>query len=63
MPAGLVDALNEQEQSDLFAFLSRLGKPGDYDASKGGVARRWRLAQTVHTDAQAGQESWPMKAP
>lgn len=63
MPAGLLESLNSQEQLDLFAFLSRLGKPGDYDASQGGVARRWRLAQTVHTDAQAGQESWPVTAP
>ena len=62
MPAGLVDALNEQEQSDLFAFLSRLGKPGDYDASKGGVARRWHIGFTVHTDAQSGNEGWPLAA-
>ena len=62
MPAGLIDPLPGQDQLDLFAFLSRLGKPGDFDASKGGVARRWRLTQTVHTDAQAGQESWPLKA-
>jgi hypothetical protein len=63
MPAGLIDALPEQEQLDLFAFLSRLGKQGDYDASKGGVARRWRLAQLVHTDAQSGQEGWPFTKP
>ncbi len=62
MPAGLIDPLSEGDQLDLFAFLSRLGKPGDFDASKGGVARRWRLTQTVHTDAQAGQEDWPLKA-
>ena len=60
MPAGLIDALGEQEQADLFAFLSRLGKPGDYDASKGGVARRWHVAFTVHTDAQGGSEGWPL---
>jgi hypothetical protein len=59
MPAGLLDPLPEQDQLDLFAFLSRLGKPGDYDASKGGVARRWRLAQVLHTDAQNGRETWP----
>lgn len=63
MPAGLIDALGEQEQADLFAFLSRLGKPGDYDASKGGVARRWHVAFTVHTDAQSGNEGWPIAAP
>lgn len=63
MPAGLIDPLTEQEQLDLYSFLSRLGKPGDYDASRGGIARRWRLTQTVHTDAQNGQESWPIAAP
>ena len=63
MPGGLLDPLNEQEQLDLFAFLSRLGKPGDFDAAQGGVARYWRLGQTVHTDAQAGQEQWPLTAP
>ena len=60
MPGGLLDPLNEQEQLDLFAFLSRLGKPGDFDAAQGGVARRWQFTQTFHTDAQAGQELWPV---
>jgi putative heme-binding domain-containing protein len=63
MPAGLLDPLTEQEKLDLVAFLTRLGKPGDFDAAQGGVARVWRLAQTVHTDAQAGQEGWPLTAP
>ncbi|MFN0068907.1 MAG: hypothetical protein ACKVYV_14875, partial [Limisphaerales bacterium] len=63
MPAGLLDPLPEQDALDLVAFLSRLGKPGDFDASRGGVARSWRLAQTVHTDAQAGNELWPLTAP
>ncbi len=43
MPAGLIDALNEQEQADLYRFLSELGKPGRYDASKGNVARVWQV--------------------
>lgn len=60
MPGGLLDPLSEQEQLDLFAFLSRLGKPGDFDAAQGGVARRWQFTQTFHTDAQAGQELWPV---
>ena len=63
MPAGLVDPLPESEQLDLFAFLSQLGKSGDYDASRGGVARRWRLTQIVHTDAQSGREMWPHTQP
>ena len=44
MPAGLVDPLPERERVDLYAFLSQLGKPGVYDASKGNVARFWQLA-------------------
>lgn len=63
MPSGLLDALDTQEQLDLVAFLSQLGKPGDFDASQGGIARRWWLAQTFHTDAQAGQDLWPIHAP
>ena len=62
MPGGLLDPLNAQEQLDLFAFLTQLGKPGDFDAAQGGVARRWQFAQTFHTDAQAGQELWPVSA-
>ncbi|MFM7803482.1 MAG: hypothetical protein ACKPGK_03185, partial [Verrucomicrobiota bacterium] len=63
MPAGLLDPLDETEQLDLVAFLSRLGKPGDFDASKGGVARRWRLSNVVHTDQQNGQADWMWKKP
>ncbi len=43
MPAGLTDQLQDRERLDLFAFLGELGKPGPYDASKGSVARVWRL--------------------
>jgi hypothetical protein len=43
MPAGLIDALSEQEQADLYRFLSELGRPGLYDASKGNVARLWQI--------------------
>lgn len=57
MPAGLLEPLNEQEQLDLFAFLSRLGKPGEYDASKGGVARRWYFNVFTHTDKQAARDN------
>jgi putative heme-binding domain-containing protein len=63
MPAGLLDPLDETEQLDLVAFLSRLGKPGEFDASKGGVARKWRLANIVHTDQQNGQADWMWKTP
>jgi putative heme-binding domain-containing protein len=43
MPAGLVDTLTSAQQLDLFRFLSELGKPGPYDASRGNVARSWKL--------------------
>ena len=43
MPAGLVDGLKPQELRDLVKFLSALGKPGDFDAARGGVARTWKI--------------------
>ena len=43
MPSGLVDGLTPGDRLDLYRFLSELGKPGPYDASKGNVARVWRL--------------------
>lgn len=60
MPSGLLDPLNEQEKLDLIAFLSRLGKPGEFDASKGGVARKWRVYSQTHTDQQnnLGNRVW-----
>lgn len=61
MPSGLLENLSESDQLDLFAFLSQLGKPGDFDASRGGVARKWKLANLVHTDIQNGQADWMWK--
>ncbi len=43
MPAGLIDGLLPDERFDLIKFLSQLGRPGDFDAAKGGVARVWSL--------------------
>jgi putative heme-binding domain-containing protein len=43
MPAGLVDFLTEGERLDLFRFLSELGRPGLFDATKGTMARVWRV--------------------
>ena len=56
MPTGLLDTLPESERNDLVAFLTRLGKPGDYDASKGGVARVWRVLPVTHRMDQGGWE-------
>lgn len=63
MPSGLLEPVAEKDRLDLFAFLSRLGKPGPFDASKGGVARLWRLAHVVHTDQQDNQGDWFLKRP
>src|SRR6266487_825590 len=54
MPSGLIDNLGSQERVDLFRFLSELGKPGPYDASRGGVARYWRVLPAFHTSEQFG---------
>lgn len=43
MPPGLADPLEFVEKRSLFAFLSQIGKPGPFDASKGSVLRLWRL--------------------
>ena len=43
MPAGLADVLSPSERLDMVRFLSELGKPGPFDASKQTVARVWRV--------------------
>ena len=55
MPSGLSDGLSASDQLDLYRFLSELGKPGPYDASKGNVARFWRVRPFLHTDEQSGE--------
>jgi putative heme-binding domain-containing protein len=57
MPASLLDPLNQQEKLDLVAFLSSLGKPGEFDASQGGVARKWRVYTFTHEDQQHGRNN------
>jgi putative heme-binding domain-containing protein len=56
MPAGLVDALLPEERLDLIKFLSMLGKPGDYDAARGGAARVWRLYMVTSPNQHIGIE-------
>ena len=56
MPAGLVDALLPEERLDLIKFLSMLGKPGDFDAARGGVARAWKLYLVVSKNQHLGVE-------
>lgn len=56
MPAGLIDGLLPDERLDLFNFLAQLGKPGDFDASRGGVARAWRLYLVLSSNEHLGVE-------
>jgi putative heme-binding domain-containing protein len=48
MPDGAVDALTRQEIIDLVAFMSQLGKVGDFEISKEEISRNWQ--QLVWTD-------------
>jgi putative heme-binding domain-containing protein len=54
MPTGVIDGLAEQEKLDLIAFLGRLGKPGQFDASQSGVARRFEVFGGNHRIEQEG---------
>ena len=54
MPAGLIDPMLPEERFDLIKFLSVLGKPGEFDAAKGGVARAWRLYRVTAKNQNAG---------
>ncbi|HEY2952376.1 MAG TPA: hypothetical protein VGK40_07330, partial [Verrucomicrobiae bacterium] len=52
MPSGLVEILTEAERLDLFRFLTELGKPGPYDATRANVARVWKI-NTAATEPAA----------
>jgi len=41
MPGNLINGLPEQDVNDLFKFLSQLGKPGEFDATKSKAPRVW----------------------
>lgn len=56
MPAGLIDGLVPEERFDLVKFLAQLGRPGDFDAAKGGVARGWSLYLVVSKNQNLGVE-------
>ena len=56
MPNGVVDRLTLAEQVDLIKFLSQLGKPGNFDASKGGVARVYEVLAGNHRVEQAAAD-------
>lgn len=54
MPTGVIDRLSEDEQVDLIRFLTELGKPGPFDASRGGVARQFEILPGTHRVEQQG---------
>ncbi len=56
MPAGLLDSLLPEERLDLFRFLTQLGKPGEFDAARGGVARLWKLYLITSGNQHLGSE-------
>jgi putative heme-binding domain-containing protein len=56
MPAGLIDSIVPEERLDLIKFLTQLGKPGPYDAAKGGVARAWKLYLLLSANQHLGVE-------
>ncbi|MGB7343634.1 MAG: PVC-type heme-binding CxxCH protein [Pirellulaceae bacterium] len=56
MPNGVVDRLTLTEQVDLLKFLSQLGKPGNFDASKGGVGRVYEVFAGTHRREQEGAD-------
>jgi len=56
MPAGLIDTLLPQERLDLIKFLSSLGKPGPYDATRSNVARQWQVYLTWSSNRHLGVE-------
>ncbi|QDV88758.1 PVC-type heme-binding CxxCH protein [Stieleria magnilauensis] len=57
MPAGLLDRVSQQDQLDLISFLTRLGKPGEYDASRQTVARVLEVFAGSHRIEQQGNEA------
>ena len=56
MPAGLIDTIVPEERLDLIKFLAQLGKPGRFDAAKGGVARSWKLYLLLSANQHLGVE-------
>jgi putative heme-binding domain-containing protein len=56
MPGGLMDALLPEERLDLIKFLAQLGRPGEYDAAKGGAARAWKLYEVTWKNEPLGVE-------
>ncbi len=56
MPMGAVDRLSTDEQADLLAFLSQLGRPGRFDSSRRNVARVFDVLAGTHRLEQQGAD-------
>jgi len=61
MPMGFADALDAPSKRNLYAFLSQIGRPGPFDASKANVARIWKFTNAAPTAAESKEE--PAYAP
>ena len=59
MPAGLVEPLRKDELADLVAFLSALGKSGDYRVAPDSRVRTW---QAISSPAMWGDVSKSLRA-
>jgi putative heme-binding domain-containing protein len=57
MPMGVIDRLSSAEQVNLIAFLARLGKPGDFDATQSNAARQIDVFAGTHRFEQSGSQS------
>lgn len=60
MPGNLIAGLPDNDVNDLFKFLSQLGKPGDYDATKSKAPKVWAvlgLTTDLQEKASAGDPS------
>ena len=47
MPMGFTEALDAPSKRNLYAFLSQIGRPGRFDASKTNVARIWKFTASL----------------
>lgn len=47
MPMGFADAIDAKSKRNLYAFLSQIGRPGPFDASKANVARIWKFTASA----------------
>ncbi len=62
MPGNLIATLPEADVNDLFKFLSSLGKPGDFDATKSRAPKTWAivgLTTDIQEKASVGDPGLP----